>query len=120
MVLCKRDSLKILNHFDASVYMLTKHEGGRTKPIVSKFTNTMFSRTWNEPCRVDFLDGKNILIPGEHAKARLTTFRPMVISAGQRFTIREGKTTVLTGVVTKEHPIIDVPKNKLSEIVMVE
>ncbi|XP_055294852.1 elongation factor Tu-like [Sitodiplosis mosellana] len=120
MVLCKRNSMKILNHFDASIYMLTKSEGGRTKPIISKFTHTMFSRTWNTPCRVDFLEGKNILIPGEHATARLTTFRPMIISAGQRFTIREGKTTVLTGVVTKEHEIVDVPKNKLSEVVIKE
>lgn len=54
MVLCKRNSMKILNHFDASIYMLTKNEGGRTKPIVSKFTNLMFSKTWNTPCRVDF------------------------------------------------------------------
>lgn len=62
------------------------------------------------------MEGKDILIPGEHAKARLTTFKPMIIRAGQRFTIREGKTTVLTGVVTKEHEIIKLPKNKLSEI----
>lgn len=54
MILCKRNTEKILNHFDASVYMLTKREGGRVKPIVSKYTHTMFSLTWNEPCRVDF------------------------------------------------------------------
>lgn len=118
MVLCKRNSQKILNHFDASIYMLTKNEGGRIKPIVSQYTHTMFSQTWNTPCRVDLLEGKNMLMPGEHAYARLTTFRPMILSSGQRFTIREGKITVLTGIVTKEHAIIDVPKNKLSEIVI--
>lgn len=57
-----------------------------------------------------------MLIPGEHGSARLTTLEPMVVSAGQRFSIREGKTTVLTGVVTKEHPIIEVPKRRLSLI----
>lgn len=66
------------------------------------------------------MDGKNILMPGEHGKARLTTFRPMVIKSGQRFTIREGKITVLTGVVTGEHPIIKVPNKKLSEVVIKE
>lgn len=60
--------------------------------------------------------GKDMLIPGEHGTARLTTLEPMVVSAGQRFSIREGKTTVLTGVVTKEHPIITVPKKRLSLI----
>lgn len=57
-----------------------------------------------------------MLIPGEHASARLTTFKPMVIRNGQRFTIREGKVTVLTGLVVKEHPIVDLPQNKLSGV----
>lgn len=59
-------------------------------------------------------------MPGEHGNARLTTFWPMVVSSGQRFTIREGKTTVLSGVVTKEHPNVVLPKNKLSEVTIVE
>lgn len=54
MILCQRNSERILNHFDASIYMLTKNEGGRSKPILSKYTHTIFSRTWNTPCRVDF------------------------------------------------------------------
>lgn len=61
-----------------------------------------------------------MLMPGEHGKARLTTFRPMVLKSGQRFSIREGKTTVLTGIVTKEHPIVEVPNKKLSEVVIKE
>lgn len=60
-----------------------------------------------------------MLIPGEHASARLTTFKPMVLRNGQRFTIREGKVTVLTGLVTKDdYPIVDLPHNKLSEVVI--
>lgn len=72
------------------------------------------------PKFVQTVEGKSLLIPGEHATARLTTFKPMIIATGQRFTIREGKTTVLTGVVTKEHDIIDVPKDKLSDVVIKE
>lgn len=55
-----------------------------------------------------------MLMPGEHGAARLTTLEPMVVSAGQRFSIREGKITVLTGIVTKEHPVITIPKKRLS------
>lgn len=51
--MCERKSEKMGNHFDASIYMLTKHEGGRTKPILSKYTQVLFSRTWSIPCRVD-------------------------------------------------------------------
>lgn len=54
MVLCQPNTAKLLNHFDASIYMLTKHEGGRSKPITSKYTQTMFSRTWHIWCRLDF------------------------------------------------------------------
>lgn len=62
------------------------------------------------------VNGKNMMMPGEHGAARLTTLEPMVVSSGQRFSIREGKTTVLTGIVTKEHPIISIPKKRLSLI----
>lgn len=62
------------------------------------------------------VSGKNMLMPGEHGTARLTTLEPMVVKAGQRFSIREGKTTVLTGVVTKEYPTIAIPKKRLSLI----
>ena len=62
------------------------------------------------------VNGKDIMMPGEHGNARLTTLEPMVVSKGQRFSIREGRTTVLTGVVTKEHPTIVVPKRRLSLI----
>lgn len=57
-----------------------------------------------------------MLMPGEHSTARLTTLVPMVVSTGQRFSIREDKTTVLTGIVTNEHPNIIVPKKRLSLI----
>lgn len=69
---------------------------------------------------IDLVDGKKMLIPGEHAHARFTTFRPMIISTGQRFTIREGKTTVLTGIITNEHENVELPQNKLSEVVINE
>lgn len=53
MVLCATRSEAIGNHFDASVYMLAKNEGGRSKPIISKYTQVLFSQTWSIPCRVD-------------------------------------------------------------------
>lgn len=53
MVLCATKTHVIGNQFDASVYMLAKNEGGRHKPIVSKYTQVLFSQTWSIPCRLD-------------------------------------------------------------------
>lgn len=53
MVLCAASSSVISNHFDASMYLLTKGEGGRSKPLTSKYIQQLFSRTWNVACRID-------------------------------------------------------------------
>lgn len=63
MVLCAYKTQQISNQFDASVYMLQSNEGGRTKPIVSKFTQPLYSQTWNVPCRVDLRKKLNVLLP---------------------------------------------------------
>ena len=53
MLLCATGSEKISNHFDGSMYLLSRSEGGRTKPLTSKYIQQIFSRTWNVPCRID-------------------------------------------------------------------
>lgn len=60
MVLCATKTQTLGNHYDASVYMLAKNEGGRHKPIVSKFTNVLFSQTWSIPCRIDLRKFRSI------------------------------------------------------------
>lgn len=53
MLLCAAKTEQISNHFDASLYLLSKDEGGRAKPMTSKYIQQMFSNTWNIACRVD-------------------------------------------------------------------
>lgn len=53
MLLCAAGSEDISNHFDASMYLLAKNEGGRHIPLTSKYIQQLFSRTWNIPCRID-------------------------------------------------------------------
>lgn len=62
------------------------------------------------------VSGKEMLIPGEHANIRLTIFKKMVMNNGQAFTIREGHVTVATGIITKAHPSVELPFNKLSKV----
>lgn len=60
MLLCAAGSENISNHFDASIYLLAKNEGGRHRPLTSKYIQQLFSRTWNIPCRIDL--GRKILV----------------------------------------------------------
>ena len=118
MLLCEAGTEKLSNHFDGSMYLLTRGEGGRSKPISSKYIQQLFSRTWNIPARIDMPSGQ-FLMPGDHAQSvRITTFRKMVMSNGQPFTIRENGCTVATGVVTKRHDPVDLPLNKLSKLML--
>lgn len=59
-----------------------------------------------------------MLMPGEHGKVRITLLRKMVLIPGQAFTIRENGATVATGMITERKSPLDVPKNKLSKIVV--
>jgi elongation factor Tu len=114
MLLCAAEGYVIGNHFEAKVYFLTRAEGGRSKPITSKYIQQLFSRTWNVPCRVDVIGGE-MLMPGEHGSVYLTLLRKMVMTDGQTFTIRENHITVGTGIIIKMLNTIDNVKSNLSK-----
>lgn len=122
MFLVAPGSQRISNHFQGSMYLLTKGEGGRSKPLTSKYIQQMFSRTWSIPCRVDLFNEEgqeqSMLMPGDHAPVRLTLFRKMVMNSGQTFTIREQGMTVATGRVTKILDPLKLPQNKLSKVII--
>lgn len=118
MLLCAAGSEKMSNHFDASMYLLTRSEGGRSRPMTSKYIQQLFSRTWNVPARIDF-PNDTMLMPGEHTQLiRITTLWKMVMSIGQPFTIRENGCTVATGVITARHKPVNLPSNKLVKLIL--
>ena len=84
---------------EAQVYILSKEEGGRTKPFTSFIQLQMFSRTWDCAVQVN-MPGKEMVMPGEDTKLLLRLIRPMVLETGQRFTLRDGSLTLGTGVIT--------------------
>lgn len=100
MVMCKPGTVKANDHVEAQVYVLSKEEGGRTKPFTSYFQLQMYSRTWDCAAQVT-IPNKDMVMPGEDTPLILKMIRPMVIEQGQRFTLRDGITTLGTGVVTK-------------------
>ncbi|XP_037827398.1 elongation factor Tu isoform X2 [Lucilia sericata] len=118
MLLCAQGSEDISNHFLGSMYLLSRAEGGRSKPMLSKYIQQLFSVTWNVPARIDMIPANNMLMPGEHANVRITLLRKMVMTNGQAFTIRENGATVATGMILERKPSIDLPKNKLSKAIV--
>ncbi|KPI91630.1 Elongation factor Tu, mitochondrial [Papilio xuthus] len=100
MVMAKPGTVKAHDNVEAAVYILSKEEGGRSKPFTSFIQLQMFSMTWDCATQVNIPD-KEMVMPGEDATLQLRLLKPMVCEAGQRFTLRLGDLTLGTGVVTK-------------------
>ncbi|XP_059054498.1 elongation factor Tu-like [Achroia grisella] len=118
MLLCAAKSFSLSNHYKANIYFLTRNEGGRKKPVFSKYSQQMFSGTWNIACRIDLDPSMHMMMPGDHGEVYLTLLEGMVMTQGQPFTVRENNVTVATGIITETLQSIDVPKGKLGKVVM--
>uniref|UniRef100_A0A1B6E6U5 Elongation factor Tu n=1 Tax=Clastoptera arizonana TaxID=38151 RepID=A0A1B6E6U5_9HEMI len=115
MVMCKPGTMKAQDHIDSQVYLLKKEEGGRNRPVVPFMQLQMFSRTWDCAVQIN-TGGKEMVMPGEDAKLVLKLLRPMVLEQGTRFTLRDGSTTIGTGVVTGlNKPLNESERLELSE-----
>jgi len=64
MIMCKPGSMKAYDHVEAQVYMLSKEEGGRKKPIANMIQLQMFCRTWDVAAQCTIV-GKDLAMPGE-------------------------------------------------------
>ncbi|XP_069984502.1 elongation factor Tu [Penaeus vannamei] len=116
MTLCFAGSQAAYNRFEATIYLLSRSEGGRSRPLTSKYIQQLFSRTWNITCRVDLPDGVEMIMPGDHTKVEVTLQERMVMTGGQSFTIRENNATVATGVVTKVLRSVEIPMKRLDKV----
>jgi len=117
MVLAKQGSFEPTNSFMGTAYFLTKEEGGRSKPVLTGYSQKMFMDTWNTTYRLDLPKEMEMLMPGEQATCRFTLNTQMPVLEGQKFTLRENQSTVATGVVTKIlEPIELVNKVRLDKL----
>jgi len=108
MLLVKPNSVKPTNHFEGVCYFLTKGEGGRHKPALSGYIQMLYIDTWQVAFRMDIPPEEgDMVLPGDQARLKLTVLKDMPIFEGQRFTLRENKMTVASGIVTKLHDPIE-------------
>lgn len=64
MIMCKPGTIKAHDHIEAQVYILSKEEGGRKKPIASLMQLQMFCKTWDITVQCTVKD-KDMAMPGE-------------------------------------------------------
>jgi elongation factor Tu len=101
MVLCKPGSIKPHKKFEATVYALTKDEGGRHKPFFTGYRPQFYFRTTDVTGTANLLGGREMVMPGDNVDMEIELLQPIAMEVGLRFAIREGGRTVGSGVVTK-------------------
>lgn len=114
MALIKPGTGKIYNKFEAKVYLMTKEEGGREKPLTATYQPQLYSKTWDIPARLKFPAGKELAMPGEDVNMTFVLNKRMMLEKGQRFQIRDSKSTIGSGVII--NLLSDVPDKEIEEL----
>jgi elongation factor Tu len=102
-VLAKPGSITPHTKFEASVYILSKDEGGRHTPFFTGYRPQFYFRTTDVTGTVTLPQGVEMCMPGDNVNmtVELIPDSPIAMDEGLRFAIREGGRTVGSGVVTK-------------------
>src|SRR2546425_6544620 len=102
-VLAKPGSITPHTKFEASVYVLSKEEGGRHTPFFTGYRPQFYFRTTDVTGEVKLPDGVEMCMPGDNINVTIELLpdKPIAMDANLRFAIREGGRTVGSGVVTK-------------------
>ena len=102
-VLAKPGSIKPRSKFEASIYVLSKDEGGRHTPFFSGYQPQFYFRTTDVTGKITLPAGVEMCMPGDNVKVEVNLMEgmPVAMDEGLRFAIREGGRTVGSGVVTK-------------------
>jgi elongation factor Tu len=101
MVVTKPGSITPHTEFEASVYILSKDEGGRHTPFFDNYRPQFYFRTTDVTGVVKLPDGTEMVMPGDNTEMKVTLIQPIAMEEGLRFAIREGGRTVGAGRVTK-------------------
>ncbi len=100
-VLCKPGTITPHTNFEASVYVLTKEEGGRHKPFFANYRPQFYFRTTDVTGTIELPSGTEMVMPGDNTEMTVTLGKPIAMEEGLTFSIREGGRTVGSGRVVK-------------------
>jgi elongation factor Tu len=100
-VLCKPGSITPHTDFEATVYVLTKEEGGRHKPFFTNYRPQFYFRTTDVTGTITLPEGTEMVMPGDNTTMTVQLQKSIAMDEGLRFAIREGGRTVASGRVVK-------------------
>jgi elongation factor Tu len=100
-VLAKPASITPHTKFEATVYVLSKDEGGRHTPFFNGYRPQFYIRTTDVTGSIKLPEGVEMVMPGDNVRMEIDLIQPVAIEEGLRFAIREGGRTVGAGVVTQ-------------------
>jgi elongation factor Tu len=104
MVLVVPGSIKPVKKFEATIYVLTKEEGGRSTPFQNNYRPQLFSRTADVTVSLTHIGedaDEKLVMPGDNVTLNGELVHDVALEEGSRFTLREGGKTVGTGVISK-------------------
>ena len=100
-VLAKPGSVTPHHKFKASVYVLSKEEGGRHTPFFSNYRPQFYFRTTDVTGVIELPAGVEMVMPGDNVDMTVELIAPVALENGTKFSIREGGRTVGAGVVSE-------------------
>ncbi|NLT34864.1 MAG: elongation factor Tu [Gaiellales bacterium] len=100
-VLAKPGSITPHTEFVASVYVLSREEGGRHTPFFPGYRPQFYFRTTDVTGDIKLEEGVEMVMPGDNAVFEVKLITPIAMEEGLRFAIREGGRTVGAGAVSK-------------------
>lgn len=98
-VLAKPGSIVPHDKFTATVYILTKEEGGRHTAFLNGYRPQFFFRTTDITGSITLPAGTDMVMPGDHVTFTVELIHPIALEKGTKFSIREGGKTVGAGTV---------------------
>ncbi len=101
MVLAAKGSIKPHTKFKASVYILTKEEGGRHTPFFKGYRPQFYFRTTDVTGTAQLPTGVEMCMPGDNVQLEVELITPVAMEKELRFAIREGGRTVGAGVISE-------------------
>ena len=100
-VLAKPGSVHPHKKFKASVYVLSKEEGGRHTPFFSNYRPQFYFRTTDVTGVIELPQGVEMVMPGDNVEMTVELIANVALENGTKFSIREGGRTVGAGVVSE-------------------
>lgn len=98
-VLAKPGTVKAHNKFKASVYILTKDEGGRSTSFANGYQPQFYITTTDVTGKVELPKDIPAVMPGDDIEMTVELQQSVALEKGRNFSIREGGRTVGAGTI---------------------